>query len=99
MRLSEALRIPQQPVAPNSRTRRIHLACGFTPLHLETFVKAHARLRFPGDAVDVVTGLFGDLEGTLRRSAREPAEGAEVVIDWRDLNERLGLRAWSGWNQ
>src|SRR5260370_27010752 len=99
MRLSEALRIPQQPVAPNSRTRRVHLACGFTPLHLETFVKAHARLRFPGDALDVVTGLFGDLEGTLRRAAGEPAEGAVVVIEWSDLDERLGLRASAGWSR
>ena len=97
MRLSEAFKINQQSVAPNARSRKIHLVCGFTPLHLETFVKANARLRFPGDEVTVATGLFGDLEGNLERARAQPAEGAIVVVEWADLDERLGFRASAGW--
>jgi FkbH-like protein len=98
MRLSEALKINQQPVVESARKRKIHLVCGFTPLHLETFLKAHARLRFPGDDVSVVTGLFGDLEGNLQRASGQPAEGALVVLEWSELDERLGLRASAGWS-
>src|ERR1700674_632535 len=97
MRLSEALQINQQPVLPTGRSRQIHVVCGFTPLHLGTFVKAHARLRFPGDEVNIIDGLFGDLEGNLQRGREHPSEGAIVVIEWSDLDDRLGLRASAGW--
>jgi FkbH-like protein len=97
MRLSEALQINQQRVLPTGRRRQIHVVCGFTPLHLGTFVKAHARLRFPGDEVNIIDGLFGDLEGNLQRGREHPSEGAIVVIEWSDLDDRLGLRASAGW--
>ena len=98
MRLSEALQINQRPIAPGGQSRRIHLVCGFTPLHLETFLKTYVRLRFYGDEVQIVTGLFGDLEGNLQRAAAEPADGAVVAMEWSDLDSRLGLRASAGWS-
>jgi FkbH-like protein len=73
--------------------------CGFTPLHLGTFVKAHARLRFPGDEVNIIDGLFGDLEGNLQHGREHPSEGAIVVIEWSDLDDRLGLRTSAGWGR
>lgn len=97
MRLSEALQINQQRVLPTGRSRQVDLVCGFTPLHLGTFVRAYAKLRFPGDEVNVIDGLFGDLEGNLRRIREHPSEGAVVVIEWSDLDDRLGLRASAGW--
>ncbi len=99
MRLSEALRINQEPARTEAPQRLMHLICGFTPLHLETFVKAYARLRFPGDCVSVTTGLFGDLEGNLQRAAQQPSEGAVVALEWSDIDERLGLRASAGWSE
>jgi FkbH-like protein len=98
MRLSEALRINQQSVLPNAHTRKIQLVCGFTPLHLQTFVTAYAKRRFSGDEVTITTGLFGDLEGNLKRAREQSAEGAIVVLEWSDLDERLGFRAASGWS-
>lgn len=99
MRLSEALRINEQPVAPGGQTRTLHLLAGFTPLHLETMLKAQARLQFPGDRIEIVCGLFGDLEGNLKRAAQKNAEGALVAVEWSDLDERLGMRASAGWSE
>jgi FkbH-like protein len=97
MRLSEALRINEQAVSATSPPRKIHLVCGFTPLHLETFVKANVRLNFPTEGVEIISGLFGDLEGNVRKATQTQAEGALVVLEWTDLDERLGLRSSAGW--
>src|SRR5258706_6139980 len=97
MRLSEALRINEQAVSATSPPRKIQLVCGFTPLHLETFVQAHVRLNFPGERAEISSGLFGDLEGNLRNASQAPAEGALAVLEWSDLDERLGLRSSAGW--
>lgn len=99
MRLIDALRINQQPASPDAPAGGVHLVCGFTPLHLETLLGAYARLRFPGSQLTVTTGLFGDLEGNIRRAYEQPAEGAVVVLEWSDIDERLGLRASAGWSE
>ncbi|HEX3684898.1 MAG TPA: HAD-IIIC family phosphatase [Bryobacteraceae bacterium] len=99
MRLSEALRINQAPAPPGARPKKLHLVCGFTPLHLETFVKARAKLRFPAAELTIGAGLFGDLEGNIKRASEErAAEGAVVILEWSDVDERLGLRASAGWS-
>ena len=67
------------------------------PLHVETFVKAYLRLRFPEDRVSVSTGLYGDVEGNIRRASESDAEGAIVILEWSDLDPRLGFRASAGW--
>src|SRR5260370_38660047 len=96
MRLSEALRINEQAVSATSPPRSVHLVCGFTPLNLETFVKANVHRSFPGEGVEIISGLFGDLEGNLRKASQAPAEGALVALEWGDLDERLGLRSSAG---
>ncbi|MEO8051854.1 MAG: HAD-IIIC family phosphatase [Acidobacteriota bacterium] len=95
MRLGEALQIAGQPVG--ERQRHVHLLCGFEPLHLATFLKAYLRLRFPGDAICVHTGLYGDLEGNIQRAAQKSAEGGVALIEWSDLDQRLGFRSSAGW--
>jgi FkbH-like protein len=95
MRLVEAFQIIKQPTGGQQRS--IHLLCGFTPLHLETFLKAHLRLRFPGDDVGIRTGLYGDLAGNIRQASEAGSSGAVAVIEWSDLDHRLGLRASAGW--
>jgi FkbH-like protein len=75
----------------------IFLVCGFQPLHLATFLKAHFALRWPDRAADVREGLYGDLDGTLASAAKSSATAAAVVIEWGDLDSRLSFRSAGGW--
>jgi FkbH-like protein len=94
MKLAEALKIVQS--APtDAPPLQVALLCGFTPLHLETFLRAQLCKLSPGRSPKVHTGLYGDLSGNLRRVADVSA--AVVVIEWADLDPRLGLRRVGGW--
>jgi FkbH-like protein len=96
MRLLEALEILRQPSVGNPYP--VYLACGFTPLDLKTFLAAHLRLRVAGHHIEVRTGLFGDLAGSLEQAFREDgAQAIFAVIEWTDLDPRLGLRSAGGW--
>ncbi len=95
VRLAEALQIIAQ--AAGERKRGVHLLVGSMPLHLETFVRAHLALRFPNAGSEIITGLYGDLEGNIQRARDSAADGAIVVIEWSDLDQRLGFRASAGW--
>ncbi len=96
MTLSEALGLVHQRKEVDLR-RKIFLICGFQALHLETFLQAHFALRFPDEAADIQTGLYGALEQTLAVAAGSEAEAAVVVVEWTDLDPRLGLRSAGGW--
>jgi FkbH-like protein len=97
VKLREALLGAKSPaVGP---VYRLHLCCGFEPLHLGTFLKAHLRARLapedgsPGRSAEVLTGLFGELRGNIDRAiATEAALPLAVVVDWADIDPRLGLR-------
>lgn len=95
MRLGEALQIAGRTAG--ARQKHVHLLCGFMPLHLATFVKAYLTLRFPEDEVCLRAGLYGDLEGNIQRASEQSAEAALIVIEWSDLDQRLGFRASSSW--
>jgi FkbH-like protein len=97
MKLLEALEAVRQPAAGNAPPFRVFLACGFTPLDLTTFLTARLRRRLGGRAVEVATGLFGDLAGNI---GRLPADCEEIFIalEWADLDPRLGWRSSGGWN-
>ena len=43
------------------------------------------------------TGLFGDLRGNLERLGKRPSEVLFVVLEWPDLDPRLGVRTLGGW--
>lgn len=78
---------------------RIALACGLEPLHLKTFLEAHFAERFPGRRLEIASGLYGDVEGNVLRAERATVDGTAIVLEWGDLDPRLGLRsvgAWSG---
>ncbi len=98
MRLSEALQIlhrtPPDPAAPF----KVFLASGFTPLHLKTFLAAYMRLALPGHRIEVETGLYGDLYGNVERMKKSGSESGIVIVEWADLDPRLGLRSLAGWN-
>jgi FkbH-like protein len=96
MTLSQALALVQRKTDAVQR-RKIFLACGFQPLHLATFLQGHFAQRFPNQAAEIVTGAYGDIEGALKAASWSEAEAAAVVLEWSDLDPRLGLRSAGGW--
>jgi FkbH-like protein len=97
MKLIEALEALKQSPPSESPVLNVHLACSFTPLHLLTFLNAHLRQQFPDHKVLIRTGLFGDLAGNLERLEKEQPAVAVVLIEWSDLDARLGIRRLGGW--
>jgi FkbH-like protein len=98
MTLLEALELLKQPIPEPASEVTLSLQCGFTPLHLKTFLAAHLRRCFPRDRVSIKTGLFGDLAGNIERL--QPSSGgwiACIIIEWADLDPRLGIRSLGGW--
>ncbi|HEY6471568.1 MAG TPA: HAD-IIIC family phosphatase [Acidimicrobiales bacterium] len=70
----------------------IGLACSFTPLHLETFMKAYVLQRRPATSVRIETGIYGDLAGGLDQIGDAQARACVAVVEWPDLDPRLGCR-------
>lgn len=96
MKLADALQMinrAEEPEVPFS----VGLAVGFTPLHLETFLTAELIQRRGGTKVVLESGLYGDLPGTLARFAEGEHAGYAVVLEWSDLDPRLGYRATHCW--
>ncbi len=97
MKLLEALEILKRPQAPDAPPLTVVMACGFTPLHLKTFLAAELRQRCPVRRVSVEVGLFGDLLGTIERCAALSPQALAVVLEWQDFDPRLGIRTLGGW--
>ncbi|HEY2318987.1 MAG TPA: HAD-IIIC family phosphatase [Solirubrobacteraceae bacterium] len=97
MKLAEALEIVRRPPAPEARPFSVSLACGFETLHLSTFLAAELTLGLDGARVQVGAGLFDDLSGNVERAAASDADAVAVVVEWPDLDPRLGLRRTGGW--
>jgi len=97
MKLLEALEILKKEQPEKSAPFRAFLVCGFTPLHLQTFLDAHLRLALPGRRTEILSGLYGDFWGNLDRVAPAGADAAIVVLEWSDLDPRLGLRSLGSW--
>ena len=95
MKLIDALKISQQPAG--STPFSALLACGFTPLHLRTYLHAHLQILLKDRKVEVAIGNYGDLLGTLSSPEVSNSHAAAIVIEWADLDARLGLRQLGGW--
>jgi FkbH-like protein len=98
MKLIDALEVLRRPVAHTAPESNVFLACGFTPLHLQTFLAAELRTLLPQHRVGVDTGLFGDLVGNIERLEPLGLDSLAVVIEWGDLDPRLGVRTLGGWH-
>jgi FkbH-like protein len=96
VKLIEALRIIGG-VDPGLPERPVELICGFTPLHLETFLRATLQQRVQNQQVVIRTGLFGDMAGNIERARDAGAREAAILIEWADLDPRLGWRSAGGW--
>ena len=97
MNLIEALELSRKPAPDSAVPLRIFLACGFTPLHLQTFLLAHLRQLLPANHLEIKTGLYGDLPGTLERLNPADLHAVIVPLEWSDLDSRLGIRILGGW--
>ena len=97
MTITEALRITQS-VPRDARPFTVTLACGFTPLHLQTFLAAHLQLALPERKVTIVPGLYGNLAGTLEELSGGTVPYAVVIaLEWPDLDARLDYRSAGSW--
>ena len=97
MKLIDALQITGSPVDEGSPVLRVFLACGFTPLHVRTFLDAHLRQHIPGTRPEIRTGVFGDLVGNIERLNATQTDTLVVALEWSDLDRRLGIRNLGGW--
>ena len=98
MKLAEALSIVRK--APSDGVPlKVSLACGFTPLHLQNFFAAHLQRLRPDRKVEIATGLFDDVAGTLKALGTGQHQVAALVLEWADLDSRLGYRHLGGWGQ
>jgi FkbH-like protein len=100
--ITEALRISQQPPTGAGQFTLV-LACGFTPLHLKTLTGGHLQRRFSNRAVRVTPGTYGDLPGTLealvqKKTSEDGPDAAALVLEWQDLDPRLGFREGGSWS-
>lgn len=87
--------------------RSFDLVCGFTPLHLRTLLTAALIQRIEDSPIAVEIGLFDDLLGNIERisadmqlgdrAEAESHSGAAIIVEWSDLDSRLGRRSTRGW--
>ena len=98
MKLIDALRTIEREKRLGNNPLDIALVCGFTPLHLQTFLHAQLLEFFPEHRVDIQTGLFGDISGSLKRLQEQPVTAVALVLEWQDLDARLGIRQLGGWS-
>jgi len=99
MELLDALETLNQPTTAGARGVRLFLGCGFTPLHLKTFTAAHLRADQVERPVRIDVGRFGDLVGSLERLDPTTVDVVAVVVEWFDLDARLGIRELGSWKE
>ena len=97
MKLIEALEIVRKDVPESAKAFRVSLACSFTPAHFQTLLHANLKLVLPGSHIVVSPGLYGDFWGNLARITQENPDAAVLVMEWSDLDPRLGLRSLGSW--
>jgi FkbH-like protein len=99
---TEALKIAKAAPA-GADAFHVKLVCGFTPLHLQTFLRAHIQQARPTRKVVVSAGLFGNVAGGLEELAaagpqsNQPFDAVAVALEWPDLDARLDFRNSGAW--
>ena len=78
--------------AETGQSHRVGIGCSFTPLHLATFVCAYITTRRPDVTVRAVSGIYGDLPGTIDHLIEAGVDSCVAVVEWSDLDPRLGYR-------
>ena len=97
MTISEALEIARAK-APNEQPYEIALGCSFTPLHVQTFLAAHCKLRKPALNVKISAGTYGDLVGTIESAlGNRSVQALALVLEWQDFDKRFSYREAGRW--
>lgn len=65
MKLIETLNLVSKTPCSNQKPLKAGLACGFTPLRLQTLPHAELQQHFPGRRVEIKTSHYEDITGTL----------------------------------
>ena len=98
MTLAEALRIMQDGPT-QAREFPVSLITGNTPEPFSHFLSAHLRERMPDRTIRVRTGRFGDLAGNLARHLEQGDAAGVLLLEWADLDSRLGVRDGGRWGR
>jgi FkbH-like protein len=98
MKLVEALDILKSVKRRKGESFTCFLATGMNPLHLNTFLAAELSLLFLDQRIEIQHGLYGDFLGNLDRVARADADSGIVLMEWTDLDPRLGIRSAAAWS-
>jgi FkbH-like protein len=97
MKLIEAFEILRKPAPVGAQRLTVGLVCGFTPLHFKTLLTARLRLLAPDRQIEIETGLYGDFLGNLNRLESLDCDAGVIVLEWTDLDPRLGFRSLGSW--
>ena len=96
MKISEALKIINSANNLNEE-KHYSLVCGFTPIHLQTFLTAYLQYNEPRKKVKLVVGVFGNIIDNLSKVI--DGNDVFIFIEWFDFDERLSARSLGGWSQ
>ncbi len=77
----------------------VSLITGATTEPVSTFLAAYLGRRLSNHRPLIRTGVFGDLAGNLERYLRSGDEPGVILIEWADLDARLGMRQAGGWGR
>jgi FkbH-like protein len=95
MRLNEAMTIVRR--ATLGETSKLVLVCSFEPLHLKTYLEAHAVERLGVQAPEVVTFGFDALREAFKETSGPlKTQTALLFLNWNDLHPALSWRARGG---
>ena len=97
MQFTEAIRIIREFSSANLPLLQVQLVTGFNSLHLQTFLQANLQLRTSTKRATVMTNIYGDLTGSLKRIPTPLLDGCAIALEWPDLDPRLGFRRLGGW--
>ena len=97
MNFLSALELIRCQVLDGTTSRKLFLACGFTPVYLPVFINAELIALQPNRKNEIKFGLFGDLLGNVQRGQASDSEALLVVVEWSDIDPRLGVRTLGGW--
>src|SRR5580704_1020801 len=98
MKLVEALNILESLKRRKGEPFTCFLATGMNPLHLKTFLAVELGLLYGTQRIEIQRGLYGDFLGNLDRLANADADCGIVLMEWSDLDPRLGLRTVTTWS-
>lgn len=99
MKLIDAIKIVREMKLRDRSALKCFLAAGLNPLHLKTFLTAELGQLFTDRLIEIQDGLYGGLLGNLDRLAKADVDVGIVLIEWPDLDPRLGIRSAARWTR